>query len=1220
MLRTLINNPCRRDFRNVFSSSGRVFGSHSEYGGRASHAWRQYCVDHNRKRFSFNANSQYLNQHSNDHGLDEHKNALNYQEGDQQGWKISGWIALIGGIIAYLWMNSKNHSNAEEKEETSIDRSSSQQVLVTRNNFNEIIAKLANNDPTILTLEINFPLKDEELYKLFIAMQNNSEIGYISWYNDQSTEHKTIKDIENKLRDNNKNFRYYPNDYTHALLSTHAYKSSKPQEAVQLDESVKEHLRNWQVERIYDDTQNSGYYGVIYKNDKTHQIVLAHRGSESIIEGLFSQNSDWKTNLEEILGGRIIVGQQARNFQATYDAIILAKKTGYRLSFTGHSLGAWLAELSAFYSHAYFNYPNVKAVTFDSPGTEPMMKKLQPNIRDKHARIKLEDIEIVTYLADPNPANSCNPHVGKVYRVYPKMKLIERLNSLEDQIPGFVKEAFVDKIKGVLTIEGHRMAGILETFDPETSKPKEYKRMADWPRMEYQGEERKFSEQGKVPLERVTEYFVGDMSPMMNMALGYLIKDTTLMTMIGFLSNVITKVNQEQYWEYFAKINSENESAQNSDLGRKMQFDSRFSLFAKAKYREGDDFNLLDLRQGSVDEYLYKLYDLKDKLKDYKNIPLIVKIQLEDILTSFEIKAVSNDGKTYAIIAKTTDGEIIKERMQRLLLVVPKQARDISQNSIVMKTILNVGNDVVIKDKRLLKLPDNLPLETPYYIEILDKRKDLEEKLKNEQVVVISGPGGMGKSTFATKYGRDYKKNNGQVIWLDGDHIETEFLKLAHNMNIGTDNLSPERIRDLVYGGLERGSQNEQKILLIFDNLGKQEKLDQYLSNLPNHAKVIVTARDGHLLTGKQHVELKGFNDTDALAYLKLAFQDLDKNVQPNEVNKLMKTIGKMPFRLASAVAYFKKHRLTSIDKYIEEYKAVKKGRTREEIFPGAELLLRDLQEAGSRQLLNYLAYLDIGGVSLELIQNIMGQTNSELDRYVQELDQSSLIDVITDKGQILLKVKHAIVKDETKNALSAQNSAEIPKILQKLIDELNKQFPDIEDHPQKLEEVTKLINHAKILIKESKKTNLKSVAKEQLLEKIGFYDSEIVANYKEAILSLEELLAYRRSIRTRNHPDIAEVLDRLGRTYKKRGGAENIRKGLEYQDESLKIRQEILQYVQTTYGSNHPEVAKALSSLGNAYRAKGDIQKRIKIFATIINHTTSNIFWGSSTNCTFTQ
>lgn len=46
----------------------------------------------------------------------------------------------------------------------------------------------------------------------------------------------------------------------------------------------------------------------------------------------------------------------------------------YSLSITGHSLGAYLAELSVYYCLYDFDYCNVRGVTFDGPGSYEMMK------------------------------------------------------------------------------------------------------------------------------------------------------------------------------------------------------------------------------------------------------------------------------------------------------------------------------------------------------------------------------------------------------------------------------------------------------------------------------------------------------------------------------------------------------------------------------------------------------------------------------------------------------------------------------------------------------------------------------------------------------------------------------------------------------------------------------------------------------------------------------
>ena len=65
---------------------------------------------------------------------------------------------------------------------------------------------------------------------------------------------------------------------------------------------------------------------------------------------------------------------QGHAYGATVKAVNEAKSRNYTLTITGHSLGAYLAELSVYYCHADIGYRNVKGVTFDGPGSREMMK------------------------------------------------------------------------------------------------------------------------------------------------------------------------------------------------------------------------------------------------------------------------------------------------------------------------------------------------------------------------------------------------------------------------------------------------------------------------------------------------------------------------------------------------------------------------------------------------------------------------------------------------------------------------------------------------------------------------------------------------------------------------------------------------------------------------------------------------------------------------------
>ena len=892
-----------------------------------------------------------------------------------------------------------------------------------------------------------------------------------------------------------------------------------------------------------------------------------------------------------------MVGQQACNYRATAEAINIAKEAGYRLSFTGHSLGGWLAELSAFYCHAYFGYPDIKAVTFDSPGSVPMMEKLQSNILNN--QIKLKGINIVTYLAPPNFVNCCNSHGGEVFLVKPEMKWPEQIG--KSGLSDFISNQFGSGTKGFLSFEGHCLAGILATFDPKTGKPKKCQRMADWPRMEYTGDAKEFSKVGNETVKEKLDPVVGIVTPMMvnivkegvggyvaggtmfgalvdrsgviehtvkrtieytvDYAIKHLVCDTTLMTIIGFLRKRMN-VNQEQYWAYY-QLTLEKEGKENLELRRELSFDDRFVLAAKAKYREGDDAYDMNLLTGSVDKYLYKLYEAKEKLTEAQDLSETIKRQLEDLLSSFTIKPVS-DGKYRLVPNKGYDVEGIRQRANRLMSVLPKNA---------LKALrLNV--DVVSGDRWILS--DNLPLSKANYTEIRVNKEDLDNKFGKEQVVVISGAGGMGKSTLAAEYGRNRKQGGWQVRWIKGMQIKDEFWQIAKDLKITTDKLCPEEIRNEVYKCFARFGK-EQQVLLIFDNVENGEKMREYLKNLPNNAKVIITAKDGNLLEDMQAIKLHGFGKAEAISYLRVAL-----GISERKAERLVETVSESPFRLSKVVGYLKSHSLKSVDDFIKAYESIKNGYDHDaEIYPEIELLFGNLKEdsAESWQLLKYMAYLDAEGVALQLITNIMGQTTDELQGSINKLEQLSLMNIVTEGNQIILKVSHRIVQAETKKALAEEDKdkTQAPKLLAKLISELNKIWPDIDQDPENWKGIAELVGHAKILIKE---TDLSFVGRENLLRKIGSYYLHIVYDLKEALCYWEEELDCLKLVHKGNHPNIAISLNRVGRAYCALSGfgeKENIVKGLTYLEESLEMNKAL-------FPGNNPSVATSLNEVGNAY------------------------------------
>lgn len=237
-----------------------------------------------------------------------------------------------------------------------------------------------------------------------------------------------------------------PSDYIYALISRHVYQGK----ALEIGDSLPNDV-NWKI--VATKSGGSGYFGALYFNQRDHHYVLAHRGTNSL--------PAW---IEDFQG--IYLGQISPQKQAAYDFVketvaIISKSTvpGAGLSFTGHSLGAFLAELSVFYCHRSLDFHNVNAVTFESPGSYETLASMQTQV--KGAEIELHQLDIIGYLSYPNLINTCNHHVGTLYQLDPNL-------------------GNWGWISGWFTRQAHSMDGIVEIFGEE-SRPVTAKYLLDWP-------------------------------------------------------------------------------------------------------------------------------------------------------------------------------------------------------------------------------------------------------------------------------------------------------------------------------------------------------------------------------------------------------------------------------------------------------------------------------------------------------------------------------------------------------------------------------------------------------------------------------------------------------------------------------------------------------------------------------------------------------------------
>ena len=246
-----------------------------------------------------------------------------------------------------------------------------------------------------------------------------------------------------------------PTPYEYALLSSAVYKSREAHEVakglhlgpvanpIHLPES-------WKVLQISDERWDS-YFGVAYQKESIQHIVIAHRGTNP------SDLGNLLTDVEGIIANRR-TGHQEYAWEFTKEVIKNFENEGYTFSCTGHSLGAWLAQVCVLYGKGTFN-----AVTFDDPGCQEMLAKRQTEAL-RYETVWIEDCDIVNYLSRPNPINTFNHHAGSSYRL--SSELLENL-SLTSPVE--------------YTKQSHSLNNIIACFDPETGMPREQQLVKQFP-------------------------------------------------------------------------------------------------------------------------------------------------------------------------------------------------------------------------------------------------------------------------------------------------------------------------------------------------------------------------------------------------------------------------------------------------------------------------------------------------------------------------------------------------------------------------------------------------------------------------------------------------------------------------------------------------------------------------------------------------------------------
>ena len=247
----------------------------------------------------------------------------------------------------------------------------------------------------------------------------------------------------------------------------------------------------------------NGYFGTAYWHPEHQQVVIAHRGTD--IKNVGALVADVKGVLRNKYVQQMSSASTfANKVVAVLQEIEQEKKVSFELFFTGHSLGGWLAQITTFTteyledkegtflkklerekdeplarstvqdSHDVRQSYHSHTVVFDSPGCKDMLSQLADklDVRLHGSSIDLQHLDITSYLSAPNRINTCNSHVGTVYRIF---------TDLSDM-------GFFGKHTPLYNLATHSMDKIVQAFDPETGQVLkddrgglQIREVVDWP-------------------------------------------------------------------------------------------------------------------------------------------------------------------------------------------------------------------------------------------------------------------------------------------------------------------------------------------------------------------------------------------------------------------------------------------------------------------------------------------------------------------------------------------------------------------------------------------------------------------------------------------------------------------------------------------------------------------------------------------------------------------
>ncbi|OJW72965.1 MAG: hypothetical protein BGO68_02610 [Candidatus Amoebophilus sp. 36-38] len=485
------------------------------------------------------------------------------------------------------------------------------------------------------------------------------------------------------------------------------------------------------------------------------------------------------------------------------------------------------------------------------------------------------------------------------------------------------------------------------------------------------------------------------------------------------------------------------------------------------------------------------------------------------------------------------------------------------------------------------------------YVPRVKEQQELRQKLKRRGVCVVSGYGGVGKSTLVVEYGHGCKKERA-VRWIQGETLEKllkSYQDLAQELGIDYQTLANltkgsiryfEELTRRIYDALE---DRQQPVLLILDNVRDTTIIGTCLLHRPSLIEVIITTRDKKSFKDYSQVELSSFTREEGITYIQQRLDALKPSEQ--DIEALIKEVGLIPQKLALATGYITEISFMNIDIYINKLRGLKKqGKRRQGKFMLPEVNLGlEILDGPSQLMMRYGAYLDADFIPLSLITSLLGIGEEEkLATILSPLEKLSLITVINGPNKQGIRIHREIQIACREYQDWVERAAKVTKqdLVKALIQVLVQYMPEVTRGRDSTWDQARLYaSNVSCVLATATKEEIIQPLLAVLLSHMGSYSDKVTCNYEKALIYHGQALKMRRDLYKGNHSDIAGSLYNLGDVYRILG---------QYQ-EALKYYQQAFEMSQALYIGNHPCISNILNNIGVIYRILGKYEEALKYY-----------------------